>query len=763
MTDLVEVQRWEDGIYQFETSDPVMGGPDGIDNVQAKQLGNRTAWLRATGIPPWSPKVLYPVDALVQQGGLLYRAILAGSNSTPDQNPGQWGAPRVAGLVSTKDLAVEGASLLQGSVTFGKGETTAWIAAQSGVSWLRTNGHMSIGSENASGLVDIVAGGGATRVRVLPSGRVLFGTADDDGSSIVQGKGDARFTGEIQSGSVNAFRAVTGAYGVFLRNDGNAAYLLQTNAGDLYGGYNSFRPIFWNLSTGAVNIDETGASTTFGGSVTLKNARPLALRGDAGTQREIQIQSGATLRWKIFGDATGEPGNGSNVGTDFYIQAFNDQGGYLWNPFMIRRDTGRVILNRGADVNTGLSINRAGGEGQILLGPNDGYLYANDQEAGWYSPTHGQWAWNFAQKNIRIGNSYVWHSGNLSPLDTNSGGLLNGDLRLNTGKVIYLDAGTVTLPSLTFANDGAPDTGFFHVTDGVFAITNNGAETMRFGTDVVSTQRPLLSNVKAGTGANGVFHSTGENGGGFADWNSTPARIPAVQVDAPNTGAAYMGMRWTRWGGRHFAAIDAYEGGTVTSEPAIVFHIDGRTNAWSFGRNEIARSDGKTVWGGWNFDPASKLSTAGGTLTGRLLLTQPGTYGEIGLKSTDGMAMFMRGRAGGGGMEWVNSDYNSIPATLDNGGNVTFAGIVRIANGGAWVATNGDVYGAAYGGYLSTVLAGKAGAGAQVRWASGVVEFGAVNVHSEGTADLGDPWVMIGLRRVGDGGIYIRGTWLRNQ
>ena len=55
MTDLVEVQRWEDGIYQFETSDPVMGGPDGIDNLQAKQLGNRTAWLRATGIPPWSP------------------------------------------------------------------------------------------------------------------------------------------------------------------------------------------------------------------------------------------------------------------------------------------------------------------------------------------------------------------------------------------------------------------------------------------------------------------------------------------------------------------------------------------------------------------------------------------------------------------------------------------------------------------------------------------------------------------------------------
>lgn len=28
MTNLVEFERWEDGIYQLETSDPVVGGPD---------------------------------------------------------------------------------------------------------------------------------------------------------------------------------------------------------------------------------------------------------------------------------------------------------------------------------------------------------------------------------------------------------------------------------------------------------------------------------------------------------------------------------------------------------------------------------------------------------------------------------------------------------------------------------------------------------------------------------------------------------------
>ena len=46
MANLVETPQWEDGIYQIETSDPVLGGPGGIANKQAEQLGNRTAFLK---------------------------------------------------------------------------------------------------------------------------------------------------------------------------------------------------------------------------------------------------------------------------------------------------------------------------------------------------------------------------------------------------------------------------------------------------------------------------------------------------------------------------------------------------------------------------------------------------------------------------------------------------------------------------------------------------------------------------------------------
>ena len=42
MANLKETSQWEDGIYQLEKTDKVMGGADGISNLQAKQLANRT-------------------------------------------------------------------------------------------------------------------------------------------------------------------------------------------------------------------------------------------------------------------------------------------------------------------------------------------------------------------------------------------------------------------------------------------------------------------------------------------------------------------------------------------------------------------------------------------------------------------------------------------------------------------------------------------------------------------------------------------------
>lgn len=41
-----ETLNWESNIYQIEPTDPVLGGENGPANTQARQLANRTLWLK---------------------------------------------------------------------------------------------------------------------------------------------------------------------------------------------------------------------------------------------------------------------------------------------------------------------------------------------------------------------------------------------------------------------------------------------------------------------------------------------------------------------------------------------------------------------------------------------------------------------------------------------------------------------------------------------------------------------------------------------
>jgi uncharacterized coiled-coil DUF342 family protein len=128
--------------------------------------------------------------------------------------------------------------------------------------------------------------------------------------------------------------------------------------------------------------------------------------------------------------------------------------------------------------------------------------------------------------------------------------------------------------------------------------------------------------------SSGAFRTTSEIGGAFVDWNNN--RTYAVQVDAPSVGSAYGGMRWTRWGGRHLAAIDAYEGGSTTSLPTIVFHVGAQGNAWTFSNTDITRGAGGYVWGNWNLTPSNYVWKAGDIMTGELGVQQSGDQGYYG-------------------------------------------------------------------------------------------------------------------------------------
>ena len=51
MANITEVSQWESVIRQIENGEAATGGADGLANVQAKQLANRTKWLKDNYLP----------------------------------------------------------------------------------------------------------------------------------------------------------------------------------------------------------------------------------------------------------------------------------------------------------------------------------------------------------------------------------------------------------------------------------------------------------------------------------------------------------------------------------------------------------------------------------------------------------------------------------------------------------------------------------------------------------------------------------------
>ncbi|MBU9175888.1 phage tail protein [Burkholderia gladioli] len=263
MANLKEDSAWVDGIYQLETSDPVEGGPDGVDNVQAKQLGSRTRYLkdRADATDKRVDAMGQTVaglgtDKLPVAGGTLKGVLLGKLGAIAPNNPQGAGygfdGDADSGMFSPKDGLVQ-------------------IGAQ-GIAHFETRGTDTYVGPNVAGGNLVLVAGADGRAVVTSEGRMLIGSWNSDGVGRLQVSGSVRADGFV-SDALDAggahFRARNGDYGAFLRNDGTNVYLLSTKKGDPSGQFNDYRPFAWNLATGYVTIDANGRGTTLGGVATI--------------------------------------------------------------------------------------------------------------------------------------------------------------------------------------------------------------------------------------------------------------------------------------------------------------------------------------------------------------------------------------------------------------------------------------------------------------------------------------------------------------
>ncbi|CDL65196.1 hypothetical protein [Burkholderia phage Bp-AMP2] len=336
-----------------------------------------------------------------------------------------------------------------------------------------------------------------------------------------------------------------------------------------------------------------------------------------------------------------------------------------------------------------------------------------------------------------------------------------------------LDASTNAVNTASAANtkaDGAVATAnaVGSKADSAVSTANGAKETADAASAAVGskvnragdTMTGALKNTTAsGSGAAGAFHTTGDIGGAFVDWVN--ARIYGVQVDAARSTSAYGGIRWTRWGGRHLAAIDAYEGGSGSTQPTIVMQLANVTNAWTFSPYDISRGAGGYVWGSWNFDPNSKANVGGQIFTGEIgsrLNGDQGYYGRFGqgyikLARWDYGGYIDLMRAQDQDYRWrIHYEYNGDNLELMSNGGQTFT-----------FTRDGNIYCGGRGWVWGSIDA-RAWAGARVQWDSGAIEVGPIG---NGTIDLPAPYVCVGARTCGGSStancIWLRGVILRNQ
>jgi len=550
-------------------------------------------------------------------------------------------------------------------------------------------------------------------MRITYGGRVVVGNRDDDGKTAFQVGGDGAFTGGISSSGLDAGGAnirLRNGRDVLLRNDGANFYLLLSNNSDAGASWNSFRPLTVNVVTGAVMLDDTGAGTYVGGQLAVKGM---------------------------------------------------------------------------------LNVSNGPNEARMQLGPSGGYFFGTSNAAGFYLPSTGaMFAFDFAKKNLTVVGNEVWNTGNLPNPAQTTGITMSGQ--------ILAAEGTVTRPGYSFVNDGAPDTGLYHIADGAFAVANNGRETMRFvageknrvliggATDDLNSALQVggaasFTGAAPGNGlavpAMGSGVMLGNNGGGTIIFKSATSAtdmkvwdfkagdgifqgraitdgwtsgVPWITVARQSGGNSIQTVALVPNGGRVLVGGAVDDGSILNAEGLVrgrAYAVDGGASwATMYFKNgnatrfTIGKSDtddfaissfendgttqrrvldiqrltqqvnfvkrpawaGATPWDSMNVTPLDK--NAGGQVNANVTLYGAGDYGSQLVFNSNGYTPRVQVQASAGKWMVTNGANTAANLSVTDGGTVTARGELQAADGAVRVATDGNLYGGLWGGWLSNHL-----------------------------------------------------------
>ena len=219
--------------------------------------------------------------------------------------------------------------------------------------------------------------------------------------------------GQYYSANSNAFRMIYGNYGAFWRNAGTKVYLLSTAENDKFGGWNTYRPFIYDLTSGnvqlggddnedALTLERASRAARFSNDVYIKKG---FLTFDAG-----RLNSRDYFRFNHWGDSNNARDNiiqlEDSQGAHFSTERQMSNGAIKTKFFGDVETTGRIdttgnITTTGPDI----TIKRTGNKHIYFRDLNSvelGLIYCDDAGAIRFRGQKQAQVWSFADKTIRL-------------------------------------------------------------------------------------------------------------------------------------------------------------------------------------------------------------------------------------------------------------------------------------------------------------------------------------------------------------------------
>lgn len=347
----------------------------------------------------------------------------------------------------------------------------------------------------------------------------------------------------------DAYRMLYGNYGAFWRNDGVKVYLLSTAENDKLGGWNTYRPFIYDLTSGnvqlggdgnedALTLERASRAARFSNDVYIKKGH---LTFDAG-----RLNSRDYFRFNHWGD--------SNNGRDNILQIEDSQGAHftteraMGTGNITARFKGFVRVESGEIV---FDANR-GSQSQFTL-----HTWGNEQRKQVFE--------------CKDATSYHWYTertqGGTGPILFCMAGSLNVGSNITTtgADITFKRAGN---KHIWFRDPDGLELGLMYCDDaGVIRFRGQKqAQTWKLADKMIH-----LESGSVGGSDKGLIRGN-VSGGSWSSWRD---RASGLQVDCPqSTDSAHNIWKATHWGKYHIAAMGVHVPSGTIGNALVRLHVN---------------------------------------------------------------------------------------------------------------------------------------------------------------------------------------------